>query len=239
MTDRPILFSAPMVRALLAGTKTQTRRIIKPQPTYIESSGRWRFPIPTAKQHGCDAVFSASREWHEYLLPHQKPWHAVGDRLWVRETLACCIDWGLFYDAHGGIGPSEKHFLRDDRAEAIVKRYSRDDETIWNVPSIFMPRWASRITLLVDDVKVERLQDISEEDAIAEGIRRNPHGNGDQWMDYPEGSSAAGWVDPVRSYQSLWTSINGEGSWASNPWVACYRFRTILENIDYIGRAAA
>lgn len=203
MVDRPILFSGPMVLALLDGCKTQTRRIVKPQP--------------------------------DQLLEGQLPKQlriGVGDRLWVRETLACCIDWGLFYDAHGGIGPSEEHFLRDERADAIVERYSRDDETLWNVPSIFMPRWASRLTLTVTDVRVERLRDITEADAVSEGCFKGKasgrvfssaaamHFGGDEW------ANARDW------YADLWDNINGEGAWETNPWIAAYTFTVERRNID-------
>jgi hypothetical protein len=209
MADRPILFSGPMVRALVDGRKTQTRRIVKPQPDQLI----------------------------EGQLPKQLR-ICVGDRLWVRETLACCIDWGLFYDAHGGIGPGEEHFLRDERAGAIVERYSRDDETLWNVPSIFMPRWASRLTLTVTDVRIERLCSITEEDAIAEGIEDVTREVAPSdpslrfWKRYKDGGWN-GYVDTaIGSYASLWTEINGPGAWEANPWVAAYTFTVERRNID-------
>lgn len=196
MTDRPILFSAPMIRALLDGRKTQTRRKLKPQPDEII----------------------------EGQIPGQIR-VSIGDRLWVRETLACCIDWGLFYDAHGGIGPSEEHFLRDDRAEAIVDRYSRDDQTIWNIPSIFMPRWASRLTLTVTDVRVQRLQEISETDAKAEGAQ-------------PNAVDRNGFIEMspnyINGYRTIWNDINGPDAWDVNPWVAAYTFTVDKRNIDEV-----
>ena len=102
-----------------------------------------------------------------------------------------------------------------------------------------MPRWASRITLEVTGVKVERLQDISEEDAIAEGIDPftdfQPKGH---WRRYRD-ASGLGYVDcPIASFASLWTEINGPAAWEANPWVAAYTFRPILGNIDQIARAA-
>jgi hypothetical protein len=102
-----------------------------------------------------------------------------------------------------------------------------------------MPRWASRITLIVTDVRVQRLQDISEADAIAEGIKKLPGGNEDQWMDYPEGSSAAGWLQPVNSFDSLWESINGPGSWTENPFVYAVSFIVHKSNIDALKAEAA
>jgi hypothetical protein len=83
------------------------------------------------------------------------------------------------------------------------------------------------VLLEITGIRVERLQDISEDDAQAEGIKRSPHGNGDQWLDYPLGSSAAGWTDPRDSYKSLWESINGSGSWEVNPFVWVVRFKDI------------
>lgn len=225
MADRPILFSAPMVRALLAGTKTQTRRTIKPQPSYIESSGRWHWPIPKAKQHGCDAVVTASREWHEYLLPHQRPWHASGDRLWVKER--------------GWISKSKQAFQPYVGNEDAGTPNSPDGSPYKVCVSIHMPRWASRITLTVTDVKVERLQDISHEDAIAEGIvqldRKAWIGGGPLYgLHEGEGHDTA-----TGAYNRLWRDINGDGSWAANPWIVAYSFSVQHGNIDQIAKVAA
>lgn len=229
MADRPILFSGPMVLALIAGRKTETRRIIKPQPPENTTCAGFF----STGMFGWMAGDPADLETWEFLGDFKTPF-MVGDRMYVRETLACCIDWGLFYDAHGGIGPSEEHFLRDERAAAIVERYSRDDETLWNVPSIFMPRWASRLTLTVTDVRVERLQDISEADAKAEGVEQDSDG----WRDYlmPSTQCCSTAKD---SYRTLWDSINGKGSWDTNPWVVAYTFTVRRGNIDEIARIAA
>lgn len=195
--ERPILFSAPMVRAIL-GRKTQTRRILKPKDAaWVEKM------LPN---------FLAGK-WDERPMPYGKP----GDTLWVRET------WQTHCDMDH-ISPSA---LPKDAAIQYPATY--DHWVSKKRPAIHMPRWASRISLLVKDVRVERLQDISEKDAIAEGISRNHHGNGDQWVEYPIGSSAAGWTDPRRSFQSLWESINGPGSWTDNPWVAVVEFDRIKE----------
>ncbi|WP_199564091.1 hypothetical protein [Shinella sp. WSJ-2] len=217
MADRPILFSRPMVLALLDGRKTQTRRIIKPR-----SKNR-------------PSLFDGSWSDSYVLDPGNESWRQddilikVGDRLWVRETLTCCTDWGLFYDAHGGIGPSEEHFLRDDRAEPIVDRYSRDDETLWNVPSIFMPRWASRLTLTVTDVRVERLCSITDEDAIAEGILPDPDRPG-WWMASTDEADRC--PTPRDAYLDLWNSINGDGASRLDPWVVADTFTVERRNID-------
>lgn len=213
MTIKPILFSTPMVLALLAGRKTQTRRLIKPQPFadgYLD--GEIDVVEIPADSRGPKAFrFNATAVGGQAVLEEVfEPRISEGDKLWVRETLACSVDWGLFYDAHGGIGPSEEHFLEDERAQKIVDRWAKDDETLWLVPSIFMPRWASRSTLTVTGVKVQRLKDISREDAIAEGIIRNPHA--------PQSAVEAGcdWTfegdhrygSPISAFACLWDSIS-------------------------------
>jgi hypothetical protein len=239
-----------MIRALLAGRKTQTRRLIKPQPTYIASSGRWRWPIPEAKQHGCDAVVSASREWHEYLLPHQRPWHASGDRLWVKETAwfdsevipalgtrRAFFEGGTVRFETGATGQAPSHpdvhtAEMFDMTSGIKKR-----------SSLLMPRWASRLTLIVEDVKIELLQDISEADAIAEGCTPTEDGMfliPGQYLADGSGRPRTA-VSAVSAYDSLWQMINGaEGpkSWDANPWVSATTFSVITQNIDQIARAA-
>jgi hypothetical protein len=181
--ERPILFSGPMVRAILAGRKTQTRRIVKNQEWY------------NLKGDYGDRLRGVDR------CPYGHP----GERLWVRETWFC---------ATGEPGPALCHYQADgDRPEF---------KGLWK-PSIHMFRWASRITLEITGVRVERLQDISEADAIAEGIAKHS----DQWIDYPAGKSAAGWSDPRKSFTSLWQSINGGDSWNANPWVWVVEFRKL------------
>ena len=227
VSDRPILFSAPMVRALLAGTKTQTRRIIKPQPTFIQLSGRWGWHIPPAKRHGCDFVVTASREWHEYLLPEQRPWHSIGDRLWVREAWRTLHKWDC-------LAPRQ---LADDISKITYEADPERRNPLWCFgklrPGMFMPRWASRLTLYVTDVRVERLQDISKEDARAEGAGLYVPGHGfiteDELRADPGYSN---FLAPRLGFEAIWTEINGPGSWAGNPWVAAYTFIPRLGNID-------
>lgn len=184
MKARPILFSAPMVRALLEGRKTQTRRIIK--------------------GHSFESHPYLADDWHlncEWLkCPYGKP----GDLLWVRET------WFEYHHPHRAGYAANQPMGRGGK-----KR-----------PSIFMPRWASRLTLELNDVRVERLQDISEADAYAEGVAIPSHhafassGN-------PELRNEA-----RCAYQQLWESINGPGSWDANPWVWALTFRVHQQSID-------
>lgn len=201
MKERPILFSAPMVRAILAGTKTQTRRVVKPQPprgTYQVST--WHHPDP--RPH----FFAWQELPHETVMiaddwAHPCPYGQPGDRLWVRETFAKIA------------GQTQPWIETDYRATYTHGNRLGDTLGIkkrWT-PAIYMPRAASRITLEVTRVRVERLQDISEADAIAEGLTQK-NGlfatDGEAWQ-----------IDPRKAYRDLWESINGPGSWEANPWV--------------------
>lgn len=231
MADRPLLFSGLMVQALLAGRKTQTRRLLKPQP----DGHVWRYGW--SKEDG--ATFSAGNE----LLSGRIPIWA-GDRLWVKETWrahgwhADCVE--IAYAAQRGmVGWSEQHeqirYPGGDRN--AFKYYAPKGPDFWR-PSIFMPRWASRLTLLVTDVRVERLQDISEDDAIAEGVVKVRDAcHVIRGFDYDR--SGLCHTHAVTPYAKLWDHINGDGSWSDNPWVIAYTFSVIKQNIDQIVKEAA
>lgn len=203
MKERPILFSGAMVRALLAGTKTQTRRVMKPQPTgFVGGPGvKLRDGSPAPLVPIDEDVAPVGREI-------RCPYGAAGDRLWVRESFC--------------------HLYRDNtepparRPEDVA--YMADGITPdlyaygpWK-PSIHMPRWASRITLVVTGVRVERLQDISKADALAEGV--NVH------QDH-HGKPTTSIYSPVQAYRDLWEQINGPGSWDANPWVWAVDFKRL------------
>lgn len=241
--DRPVLFSAPMVRAILReikapGTgKTQTRRVLK-LPTkgeYIRPDmGGW---APTTS--GGEGVFRFGRDGSRLPCPEEVAiWnrttgttitmpYQVGDRLWVRETWAV----GSIYDGMPprDINPEGKPGWCGIRYAATDARLGIKDRS-----SIHMPRWASRITLHVTDVRVERLQDISEEDAIAEGIEWR-EGCWGTW-DADGTMRCGGSGDPREAFRCLWININGSDAWASNPWVAAISFRPVLANIDAGGK---
>jgi hypothetical protein len=202
-------FSGPMVRAIREDRKTQTRRLIKPQPDRKLKAGEG------------DPGFWFVESYHSpaWKCPYGKP----GDRLWVRET------WKAFLKASkhntGGFkaydpSPSKVTSRLEFRADQNEEQ-ARRDLTKWR-PSIFMPRWASRITLEVTGVRVERLQEISEADAKAEGIEELSHG----FRDYLKRDVQ---MDAVSSYESLWESINGAGSWDANPWVWVIEFKRLEE----------
>lgn len=146
---------------------------------------------------------------------HLCPYGIPGDRLWVRETFA------------PGIGPNGIVYRATLEKDGYPYEPLAPDEKITWKPSIFMPRWASRITLEITNVRVEWLNDISEEDAKNEGIEQI----GGLWKNYlPEG--VLGWTaidDPRASFRTLWESINGPGSWDANPWVWVVEFKRIEE----------
>lgn len=190
--ERPILFSAQMVRAILDGRKTQTRRVINPQPIWVADPS---VPFKTTDADPKGII--------------NCPYGKTGDRLWVRETFC----------------------YHDDLAMYL---YKADDVTCckWK-PSIHMPRWASRITLEIVSVRVERLQDISEKDAIAEGISKVPFRPCEGWpicdgymVGKDDGVTGLA-AKASTAYKKLWESINGPGSWDLNPWVWVVEFRRI------------
>ncbi|RVJ26624.1 hypothetical protein [Sinorhizobium medicae] len=223
MADRPILFSGPIIRALLDGRKTQTRRLLRPQPVpfAVDSAGTL---CEVAVEHIEDDRLPRIRLGR--CITTRELRFAVGDQLWVRET------WqGLSFGDYQPTKNSQcevRYAATDPCADldADARGYP------WR-PSIFMPPWASRLTLIVTDVSVERLQDISEADAIAEGIERS--------KDFPDRfmTPAGDYAVPIVAYQRLWESINGPGSWEANPWVAAYTFTVIKQNIDQIEKVAA
>lgn len=215
MTDRPIIFSGPMVQALLDGRKTQTRRILKPQPWNPE-----RESAPDFEGWQSHAVFQnqAARGMKRHI-------HGVGTRLWVREQ---CATWeGGHRDVVYRADTSQKDWSdlsSDARSGAPWKRR----------PSIHMPRWASRLTLTVTDVRVQRLQDISEADAVAEGIIDGGCTECGGSSLVSEGCCYKPSPDFVDSFAALWNSLHGDDAWHENPWVAAYTFTVQRGNIDEV-----
>ncbi|SFH23730.1 hypothetical protein SAMN05444062_103507 [Pseudomonas syringae] len=205
--ERPILFSAPMVRAILSGQKTVTRRVTKVQPRSDADIGSYGKGQPFIRNPD---VTKPNPE-----CPYGRP----GDRLWVRETWYCdhfevmrgpylkpddldigeALNDGTLVYAADGLAPYEQ------------------EQPTWK-PSIHMPRWVSRILLEITDVRVERLQDISEEQALEEGVMSceadiDPDGIG---------------YSPLELFGGLWTMINGDGSWQSNPWVWVVELKRLI-----------
>ena len=227
MTERPILFSGSMVRAILSGSKTQTRRVVKPG-----RGQEWLRPSTLLLSPRAKPVLIDGQQWAQFAHPeagkmfmgiqHDEwsplgcvrcPHGAPGDRLWVREAFDPIYPQDPHYNGGRPIEydyrATYQHGYRLGDSLGIKKRWT---------PSIYMPREASRITLQVTDVRVERLQDISEADAIAEGIEadRQPGDKVPLWRNYATGGTT---ICPQHSYRTLWESINGDGSWSINPWV--------------------
>lgn len=212
MTERPIPFSAPMVRAILSDTKTQTRRVVKVEPPpgaqrvirpFADERLQWAATDPHDMEQDQLVLGDAPR------CPYGQP----GDRLWVREAWKAHTTFDHLPPRD--IPESHVWYMADDGYKA-ESRYRQ---------GMFMPRWASRITLEVSGVRVERLQDISEADALAEGVTPLP--GGDMW-------TAGGLYDgplhaarPQWAYRRLWEQINGPESWAANPWVWVVEFKRL------------
>lgn len=263
MVDRPILFSGPMVRAQLEDRKTNTRRVLKPQPV----------PFMTCDNRPC-AVGLLQIEGHAEphitlgrVVTERRVRWAVGDRLWVREAWRC-NGWAsdvatIFYQASerdGYTAMCEQYPVLDRRPLRVTGTWR---------PSIHMPRWASRLTLIVTGLKIEHLQDISEADALAEGIAlaftedecrttvgligSKPEDHG--WTNYLwhghvgrgiTHAQADSWPyqfstykDPRRSFASLWARINGAASWDENPFVVAISSRVVKANIDTLPAGVA
>ena len=270
MKETPILFTGPMVRAILAGKKTQTRRLMKPQPEGVAgkvwpAEDRWAWPSNLARSMvDMDMARSLS------------PYGTRGDRLWVKETWAVKKLDPLVYlegplkklglRSYGG-GPPTRDRLRVDTTDAMIEyaahptsyeelqrspgfdTYRSDSPRVWR-PSIFMPRWASRITLEVASVRVERVQGISEADAWAEGIDEADGMVDDAAICKAAKEAGCSFEDAKATYGALWDEINGarkvrvyngqlgtprygkmvteidtSASWAANPWVWVVEFR--------------
>lgn len=200
MKERPILFSGPMVRGILDGRKTQTRRLVK------------HIPALGAPEDWCEFAISQPDDFTRLIGDYRRycKYGVPDDLLWVREAWAQISGLGL--------------------PEDLIVYRECDPRTTYGgpwKPSIHMRYRDSRIALQIDSVRVERLHDISESDAIAEGIERAEYTS--YWYDYvnSKGYETVGLLDPKKSYQSLWESINGFESWDANPYVWVIGFHRV------------
>lgn len=228
--ERPILFSAEMIRAILEGRKTQTRRIVKGVVSFD-------YEPPSEIQESYDVqMYDLIRNGDMWTYIPPCDYGTPGDQLWVREN----IRFGIGYD---GVKPSAIP------KEPHIKRWYEADTGLGQVPhgfgvlrpNIFMPRYFSRILLDITGIRVERLNDISEEDARAEGVPENmtyvPVQIGQGAMEALKAGGHTQFLDkmvnpPVMQdwragFHRLWESINGEDSWDQNPWVWVIEFRRI------------
>ncbi len=210
MKQRPILFSTPMVQAILEGRKTMTRRAIKDQTEHVAQI-LMKDGIAVTYVRGAGAQL-----WEDSAF--KCPYGRVGDVLWVRETFQLSTPYG----------PEEYYYgykTHDNPTIKASERYDYESPYKWK-PSIFMPKDAARIWLRITNVRVERVENISISDCIKEGIEKRHVG----WKNY---SGSPDWFSQPRdSFKSLWESINGEDSWKSNPWVWVVEFERIEKPIE-------
>lgn len=210
MKEIPILMSAPMVRAILDGRKTQTRRIVKPVGNdggfvlLDHGNGWW----PYRSDDGDSGFHTVKRcgKLYQDETPHACPYGKPGDRLRVKEAIRRGLNDRSYYDA--------------DHADTVADAWPWKRDYL---PSMFCPQGLSRILLEVVSVRVERLQDISEEDAIAEGVDNlmaaEAVGNAP--------TKAMVLPSAIHGYSHIWDKINGAGSWAANPWVWAITFKRV------------
>ncbi|MFJ9451454.1 hypothetical protein [Herbaspirillum sp. NPDC101397] len=261
MKKRPILFSGAMVRALLDGSKTQTRRIVKPRPDFasaLKLLGGPEAGTSIAYDHMFGGIGLKRNAGIAFCQPNiHCPYGYAGDRLWVRETWQYA-DWTDCGEPHIGYAADGKSVLHEEFPEDWAKRLeeiwcelsapanfdidNRAADRRWR-PSIHMPRWACRLLLDVVAVRVEHLQDISAEDAIAEGLSAITKDGKTVKYGIPDrdgfpGSDDDGWhwneweKDPIVAFGKLWEKINGAGSWAANPWVWVVEFKRAENNVE-------
>lgn len=217
---KPIIFSAPMIQALLAGTKTQTRRAMKSQPEHCISLSELHRTYPASYPNHWAEAGASIVQLRDGEAPYWEcPYGTVGDLIWVRESWAADsqvdsvpprqLSKGepIFYPADGSV--------RETGCSMIAPGKSR--------PSIHMPRWASRLTLRITDVRVQRLQGISGADAVDEGALSRLPDNG----------------IAQSQFQDMWASIYGPDSWHTNPWVWAISFDVIQANVDTVLREQA
>lgn len=244
MKERPILFSGPMVRAILEGRKTVTRRVAKFKPrqaglnlsfsgltagNYCTGSMKSGFVLRSrGGPNGC---------WNDRTWPLHCPYGLPGDRIWVRETFYAFGRWEIRYSQKRQ--RDEWHFIdmthdtgRGYRFEAPVGQHikiprSSVTPSWWRRPSIHMPRHASRILLEITAVRIERLQAISEEQAVAEGVERPENIRDVDVWDGAERELFNAMNQPRDRFKRLWADINGTESWDANPWVWVVEFKRV------------
>jgi hypothetical protein len=220
---RPILMSAPMIRALIVGTKRQTRRILKNPEYYGCPTG----DCPHWQQAECNVAMQA--------LAGECPYGKPSDLLWVRERAWIPREASL-QELREGADTWIPDYYADGITDIDSEQY-RD----WgwkSTPSIHMPRWASRLTLELTDVRVQRLNKMNEHDCIEEGINyRCPscgytHRDAANLMDHSLCKTKM--PPPHEFYKEIWEGINGQGSWEKNPWVWVLTFKVHKQNVDTV-----
>lgn len=239
MKERPIIFNGPMVQAILAGRKTQTRRVVKTQPSRRANlvsmeDGEARF---------CEGEHPKHHHCEEYDEPAFCPYGKPGDRLWVREKFKPVasgqvrdgygeVRYGWAYESDGVVAWDLGTTKIYDLTNQPPTGHMQFRTTPWK-PSIHMPRRASRITLEITAVRVERLQDITEEDAKAQGLMFHESTGGCPNWAAPD---AGEWqTNPRQAFRELWESIRRPGSWDgwdANPWVWAVEFKRVDQEVS-------
>lgn len=221
MREKPILFSAPMVRAILEGRKTQTRLICNPQP--FLPPGKYRYDGEMEDGHALELLNDGKPT--EKYIPCPTPPYQPGDRMWVQEPFSQWYDddglvteYGA--DTYGRFRrPGWSSFIEDHEVPEVP------DMPAWS-PSIHMPRAASRITLEVTDVRVERVQDISRLDTVAEGLLPEVTMKNGKAISVKSGETALITSYAIDAYAAVWNSLYA-GSWEANPWVWVFCFKVL------------
>lgn len=211
MKTKPMLMSTTNVEAILEDRKTQTRRI-QGLKEINKNPDDWEIFF-----EGNGVIFENKSLYKNIVC---QPKVKKGDILWVRET----------FKKTDFLHPSDDNYGYIYKASKNGREWERTEQWAWK-PSIFMPKEGCRLFLEVTNVRIERLNDISEDDAIAEGIKpiRNWHNEGrhNGWKDYSRSDELTAHINPINSFRSLWESINGKDSWNQNPWVWVYDFKRV------------
>ncbi len=222
----PILFSTPMVQALLDGSKTQTRRIVKQQPDSSQKVGISNGDTIDGNTLLQLVYSNDDMSGIDFIFPKYK----VGDVFWVRET----------FQITDFLHPSDENYGYIYKASENGKDWQNNYENWKWKPSLFMPKTACRIFLKIKSIRVERLQEISEQDAISEGIIEilpQMYSQYREWKNYINPDNPHGYKsdynNPINSFKSLWQSINGKDSWNVNPFVWVYEFEQIEKPNDF------
>lgn len=268
MADRPIMFSTTMIRAILDWRKTQTRRVLK--LPHDNPLGSWELTTVGGEgqyKYDGSTIPITPAVWHTRTGDCIAPPILKQDRLWVKEKWRTFVSFddtkqkdvwsqeqsrgaGIAYVAGGGVSITvggEKYSYAEELDPDDLRAFGKVRSPM------FMPRWASRITLIVTDVRIHRLHDISEDDAIAEGIGSErviigAHMSGGghlgeryglRYWNGTEPDRFEGHESAVGAYADLWDKINGQNSWDDDPWIVAYTFRCIPQNIDHIEEVAA
>lgn len=228
LKERPIIFGAPEVRAVLEGRKMQARRVVNPQPRPIPL-GRGILDAATClgdfawPESSSSCTISCNPNGPDGWAIRHSPYGQAGDRLWVQETWQGPVLDEVQQQQWYENGPEKfrKSCYCVYRATDTLHAIDEDGDELGWEPSIHMPRWASRIDLEVTGVRVERLNEISEADAIAEGVG----GHFGVYESYD--AETPSYAYAKSSFRSLWESINGAGSWSASPWVWVIEFKLV------------